>query len=38
MEYGFSFPVKDTLEIFGMEIDNKLIFFQIIIKYKQKVD
>ena len=23
-EYGFSFPVKDTLEIFGMEIDNKL--------------
>ena len=26
-EYGFSFPVKDTLEIFGMEIDNKLNFF-----------
>ena len=25
-EYGFSFPVKDTLEIFGMEIDNKLNF------------
>ena len=24
--YGFSFPVKDTLEIFGMEIDNKLNF------------
>ena len=22
----FSFPVKDTLEIFGMEIDNKLNF------------
>ena len=34
----FFFPVKDTLEIFGMEIDNKLNFFQIIIKYKQKVD
>ena len=26
LEYGFSFPVKDTLEIFGMEIDNKLNF------------
>ena len=25
-EYGFSFSVKDTLEIFGMEIDNKLNF------------
>ena len=25
-EYGFSFPVKDTLEIFGMELDNKLNF------------
>ena len=25
-EYGFSFPVKDTLEIFGMEIDNKVNF------------
>ena len=25
-EYGFSFPVKDTLEIFGMEIDNKVTF------------
>ena len=22
MEYGFSFPVKDTLEIFGIKIDN----------------
>ena len=35
----FFFPVKDTLEIFGMEIDNKLLqSAQIIIKYKQKVD
>ena len=34
----FFFPVKDTLEIFGMEIDNKLNFFETIIKYKQKVD
>ena len=25
-EYCFSFPVKDTLDIFGMEIDNKLNF------------
>ena len=25
-DYSFSFPVKDTLEIFGMEIDNKLDF------------
>ena len=25
-EYGFSFPVIDMLEIFGMEIDNKLNF------------
>ena len=25
-DYNFSFPVKDTLEIFGMEIDNKLNF------------
>ena len=24
-EYGFSFRVKDTLEIFGMEINNKLL-------------
>ena len=23
---SFSFPVKDTLEVFGMEIDNKLNF------------
>ena len=26
-EYGFSFPVKDTLEIFETEIDNNLNFF-----------
>ena len=25
-DYNFSFPVKDMLEIFGMEIDNKLNF------------
>ena len=25
-DYSFSFPVKDTLEILGMEIDNKLNF------------
>ena len=25
-DYSYSFPVKDTLEIFGMEIDNKLDF------------
>lgn len=25
-DYSFSFPVKDTLEIFGMEIDDKLDF------------
>ena len=25
-DYSFSFPVKDTLEIFGTEIDNKLDF------------
>ena len=25
-DYGFSFPVKDTLEIFGMEIGNKMNF------------
>ena len=25
-DYGFFFPVKDTLENFGVEIDNKLNF------------
>lgn len=25
-DYTFTFPVKDTLEVFGMEIDNKLNF------------
>ena len=29
-DYSFSFPVKDMLEIFGMEIDNKLNFSRII--------
>ena len=37
-EYGFSFPVKDTLEIFGMEIDNKLNFSKHISKVCKKID
>ena len=32
-EYGFSFPVKDTLEIFGMEIDNNQIKFYVMLCY-----
>ena len=35
-EYGFSFPVKDTLEIFGMEIDNKLNFSKHISNVRKK--
>ena len=26
-DFGFSFPVQETLQIFGMEIDKKLNFF-----------
>ena len=26
MDYSFSLPIKDTLEIFGMEVNNKLNF------------
>ena len=25
-EYTFSFPVKDSIDVFGMNIDNKLLF------------
>ena len=25
-DFGFSFPVQETLQIFGMEIDKKLNF------------
>ena len=35
-EYGFSFSVKDTLEIFGMEIDNKLNFSKHISNVRKK--
>ena len=37
-EYGFSFPVKDTLEIFGMEIDNKLNFSKHISNVCKKIN
>ena len=37
-EYGFSFPVKDTLEIFGMEIDNKLNFYKHISNVCKKIN
>ena len=36
--YGFSFPVKDTLEIFGMEIDNKLNFSKHISNVCKKIN
>ena len=36
-EYCFSFPVKDTLVIFGMEIDNKLIFLNIYQMYAKRL-
>jgi len=26
-EYTFSFPVKESIDIFGMNIDNKLQFY-----------
>ena len=35
-EYGFSFSVKDTLEIFGMEIINKLNFSKHISNVRKK--
>ena len=35
-EYGFSFSVKDTLEIFGMETDNKLNFSKHISNVRKK--
>ena len=38
LEYGFSFPVKDTLEIFGMEIDNKLNFSKHISNVCKKIN
>ena len=37
-EYGFSLPVKDTLEIFGMEIDNKLNFSKHISNVCRKIN
>ena len=37
-EYGFSFPVKDTLEIFGMEIDNNLNFSKHISNVCKKIN
>ena len=36
-EYGFSFPVKDTLEIFGMEIDNNLNFSKHISNFTKRI-
>ena len=36
-EYSFSFPVKDTLEIFGMEIDNNLNFSKHISMYAKRL-
>ena len=37
-EYGFSFSVKDTLEIFGTEIDNKLNFSKHISNVCKKIN
>ena len=37
-EYGFSFPVKDTLEIFGIEIDNKVNFSKHISNVCKKIN
>ena len=38
MEYGFSFPVKYALEIFGMEIDNKVNFSKHISNVCKKIN
>ena len=37
-EYSFSFPVKDTLEIFGTEIDNKPNFSKHISNVRKKIN
>ena len=37
-KHGFSFPVKDTLEIFGMEIDNKVNFSKHISNVCKKIN